>query len=128
MIGCLCLTNEICFASLHTLTCNIKVVSVGGEHVQSTYIRNFEQSIIEAMDKYNAPGIVASLIDNREIAYSKAFGVSKIGDFPVPVTTDTIFSIMSITKSFTASAIMQLVETMNIALAIQFLNTCLTFT
>lgn len=84
--------------------------------MRDTQILKFEQCIIEAMRKYNAPGIIASLVINKEIAYSKGFGVTRIGDFAVPITSDTIFSIMSITKSFTATAIMQLVETMNICL------------
>ncbi|WP_416150063.1 serine hydrolase domain-containing protein [Salipaludibacillus sp. HK11] len=84
--------------------------------MRPTYIRNFEKTVSEAMKKYHAPGIVARLLVNREIVYSKSFGVSKIGDIPTPLTNDTIFSIMSITKSFTATAIMQLVEKGSISL------------
>lgn len=78
--------------------------------MQEIICRNFEQSITEAMDKYNAPGIAASLIINGDVAFSKTFGVSKIGDTVAPITTSTIFAIMSIAKSFTATAIMQLAE------------------
>ncbi|ALS25604.1 serine hydrolase [Paenibacillus sp. 32O-W] len=75
--------------------------------MQPAFIYNFEKTIIHAIEKNNAPGLVANIVLDRELAYSKAFGVSKAS---VPITSDTIFSIMSISKSFTATAIMQLVE------------------
>ena len=84
--------------------------------MQQAYIQNFEQSIMNSMEQHHAPGIVGSLIVNREAVYSKAFGVAQLDNTAAPMTPDTVFSIMSIAKSFTATAIMQLAEKMIIGL------------
>src|SRR5699024_7486380 len=70
----------------------------------------FEGLIDEAREQYFAPGVVVNLISNGEVAYSKSFGYAEMDNVDKPITAETIFPIMSITKSFTATAIMQLVQ------------------
>jgi CubicO group peptidase (beta-lactamase class C family) len=57
-------------------------------------------------DQFNGVVLVAK---NGKIIYKKAFGVAD-RDWNLPVTTDTKFKIASLSKSFTALAIMQLVS------------------
>ncbi|WP_318617596.1 serine hydrolase domain-containing protein [Sporosarcina sp. YIM B06819] len=78
--------------------------------MSTKYFKFVGELIQEAKEQYLAPGIVVNLITNGEIAYSKGFGFSQVDNVDKPITAKTTFSIMSITKSFTATSIMQLVE------------------
>ena len=55
------------------------------------------------------PGLVIAVRHADELALSKAYGFAQL-DPPVPMTTRHIFRIASHSKTFTATAIMQLVE------------------
>jgi CubicO group peptidase (beta-lactamase class C family) len=55
------------------------------------------------------PGLVIAVRYGDELALSKAYGFAQL-DPPVPMTTRHIFRIASHSKTFTATAIMQLVE------------------
>jgi len=54
-------------------------------------------------------GAVAVVKDNQ-VVYEKAFGKSRLGENEQDFTPDTIVSIQSISKSFTAALLLQLVE------------------
>lgn len=62
-----------------------------------------------AMKEQKIPGLQLVVIKNEKIILSKAKGLANV-EFSVPVTDSTIFSINSIAKIFTGTAIMQLVE------------------
>src|SRR5262245_13624123 len=53
------------------------------------------------------PGLAVGLIVDGELVWSKAYGVRDV-ESGAPVTTDSAFRIASMTKSFTATAILQL--------------------
>ncbi|HEX5506361.1 MAG TPA: serine hydrolase domain-containing protein [Thermomicrobiales bacterium] len=62
----------------------------------------------ETMDRLHVPGVAVGVLhDDREAA--AGFGVTSV-DNPLPVTADTLFQIGSITKTFTGTAAMRLVE------------------
>ncbi|HJF32365.1 MAG TPA: beta-lactamase family protein [Sporosarcina psychrophila] len=69
----------------------------------------FEKFVEEVMEKEQIPGVAVALSKNGQTIYERGFGTR---DFETnePVTPETIFGIASITKSFTALAIMKLVE------------------
>lgn len=69
--------------------------------------------ITAAMDRHNIPGVALAYARGGRILYSNGFGTAGRGR---PVTADTPFYIGSQTKSFTALAIMQLVEQGQLAL------------
>jgi CubicO group peptidase (beta-lactamase class C family) len=54
------------------------------------------------------PGVALGILHRGEVA-TAAFGVTNV-DHPLPVTDETLFQIGSITKTFTGTAIMRLVE------------------
>lgn len=70
---------------------------------------SFEKSVVERMTQEHIPGLVVAVSQNGEIIYEKGFGIR---DFTTkkPATPETIFGTASVTKSFTALAIMQLAE------------------
>lgn len=70
---------------------------------------SIEAFIDEEMPASGVPGLAYSVVDDGEITAAGARGVATMGE-DRPVTPDTAFVIGSISKSFTALAVMQLVE------------------
>jgi CubicO group peptidase (beta-lactamase class C family) len=68
------------------------------------------------VQSFSIPGLAVGIVENGEPAYVRAFGVRDV-DTGEPVTVHTLFHIASITKTFTATAVMQLVEQNRLALA-----------
>ena len=71
------------------------------------FIRLGEQ-INRKMRNEHVPGVAVGVLHEGR-PYSAAFGTTSV-DHPLPVTDDTLFQIGSITKTFTATLLMQLVE------------------
>ena len=63
----------------------------------------------------HVPGLAVGIIDGGRVVYARAFGVRDLQS-GAPVTTDTLFHIASVSKTFTATAVMQLVEKRKLAL------------
>lgn len=66
------------------------------------------------MEALRIPGVAIAIIEDGEIIHAKGFGVTREGG--EAVTADTLFQIGSISKPFTATAIMKLVEAGEIGL------------
>ncbi|MHC4537642.1 MAG: serine hydrolase domain-containing protein, partial [Planctomycetota bacterium] len=68
-------------------------------------IDEFRSSVPKMMKKANIPGCALALVDDNGILWAEGFGTT---DFKrkIPVTPDTIFSIQSMSKTFTATAVM----------------------
>ena len=64
--------------------------------------------VAEKMKEHQVPGVSLGIVRNGTVM-TRAFGVTNL-DHPLPVTDDTVFQIGSITKTFTGTAIMRLVE------------------
>ncbi len=63
---------------------------------------------IEAQQEYrNIPGINIGLVYDQELIYAKSFGFADLEN-KIPLTTKLPFRMASITKTFTATALMQL--------------------
>ena len=71
-----------------------------------TELENF---VTEWMERHDVPGAGVAIVDGDETVFSAGFGARDI-DSNAAVTPETLFGIGSVTKSFTALAIMQLVE------------------
>ncbi|MBN1903442.1 serine hydrolase, partial [Candidatus Sumerlaeota bacterium] len=63
----------------------------------------------EIVSRWEIPGMSVGIVLNGEIAYTKVFGVQNL-ETKKPVSPDSIFCIASISKVFTATAIMQLAQ------------------
>jgi CubicO group peptidase (beta-lactamase class C family) len=61
------------------------------------------------MDELGVPGIAVGIVKDGELVYAKGFGVSERNGGE-PVTPSTVFQLSSIAKTFTSTAILQLVE------------------
>jgi len=67
------------------------------------------QSITKGMSEDRVPGLSIALVDREGLIWSAGFGFTDY-DCKVPVTPDTIFSIQSMSKTFTATAVMMAVQ------------------
>ena len=66
--------------------------------------------IARAMQEWHVPGAVVLVVQGSEIVFTKGYGYADL-DKHVPVTPDTtVFHVHSLSKLFTATAVMQLVE------------------
>ena len=66
-------------------------------------------SALNKQFKPNEPGCAVLISKKGQILYKKAFGMANL-ELNVPMSSDMVFGIASITKQFTGIAIMQLVE------------------
>jgi CubicO group peptidase (beta-lactamase class C family) len=65
-------------------------------------------AVQEKMTELGVPGVAVGVLADGDVR-TRAFGVTNL-DHPLPVTDDTLFQIGSISKTFTGTAIMRLVE------------------
>ena len=57
------------------------------------------------MKTHRIPGLALVVIKNSEVVKIKGYGIANL-EHDVPVTPDTVFELASLTKQFTATAIM----------------------
>ncbi|MBT2289759.1 beta-lactamase family protein [Paenibacillus albidus] len=74
----------------------------------STNALEIDEYVESMMDKLSIPGVAVGVVKGNETVYLKGYGIS--GNDQQPVTPQTPFVLGSSSKSFTALAIMQLVE------------------
>lgn len=74
-----------------------------------TEVQSIEERLREEMEKYEAIGLAVAVVKDNEIIYKNSFGW-KDKDNKIPLEKDDLFRIASISKSFSAIAIMQLLE------------------
>nr|WP_052361778.1 serine hydrolase domain-containing protein [Geomicrobium sp. JCM 19038] len=85
-----------------------------------------EAYIQSQMQAYAIPGASIAVSKDNQLVYSKGFGYRDI-EQKLPVTKDTIFGVASITKSFTALAIMHMHDQKQLSIEDQLLSTCPNF-
>jgi CubicO group peptidase (beta-lactamase class C family) len=86
-----------------------------GQNKQDEQLANSIDSLVLQQVKLNEPGLAILITKKGKIVYEKAFGSANL-ELGVPLQPDMIFEIGSITKQFTAIAILQLMEQGKISL------------
>jgi len=71
----------------------------------SEIITRYRQEIQQVMQQDSIPGLAIAIVDDQSILWMEGFGYTD-WDNKTPVTKDTLFSIQSMSKSFTATAAM----------------------
>src|SRR3954447_26657248 len=74
-----------------------------------------DQYVRAEMDRLHIPGLALAVVKDGDVVYQQSYGLANV-ELKVPVTGDTVFQIQSITKTFTAAAVMMLVEEGKVAL------------
>src|SRR6516162_8250839 len=88
------------------------ILSMGtSEHAQDTGVssRRIDEVLRKAVEEQRLPGVVAMVAQEETVVYQGAFG-KQYAAKGVPMATDSIFRIASMTKAVTSVAVMQLVE------------------
>src|SRR4051794_31556649 len=73
------------------------------------FLPEFDTLIADAMNEWKVPGLAVAVVQNGAIALLKAYGRRDV-EAGLPVTTDTQFTICSITKTFTSTGLALLVN------------------
>ena len=90
------------------------LMSLPAQTLDKQALKKIDALLSEAFPA-DSPGVAVLVSVNGKILYDKAFGFADM-ELNVPMTTGNVFRIGSITKQFTASAILQLVEQEKISL------------
>jgi len=77
--------------------------------------KQLDQVIEDLRVRNNIPAMSIAVVDKGDIIYMKGFGLSN-GKNLIPTTENTLFRIASISKLFTAQAVIQLVEKKKVGL------------
>ena len=67
------------------------------------------------MERQHIPGLALAVVRDGQLEKTAAYGLANV-ELNVPVRPDTVFQIQSVTKTFTATAVMMLVEEGKLAL------------
>lgn len=86
---------------------DLPAISTGATSPLPSNTQAIDRFVEAQMAKHRIPGIALVVIENGQISYATGYGTAGENR---PVTADTPMSIGSITKSFTAVAVLQLVE------------------
>ena len=99
--------------------CIAFLVVVSSFHDSFGQASKIESDILRIMQKHEVVGMSVAVVKDGDIAYSKSFGL-KDRENSVPLKEEDLFRIASISKSFSATAIMQLVEAGKVSLQDDF--------
>lgn len=75
----------------------------------NTTVAALETLVTDTMRDRHIPGLAIGIVKDGQRAYARGFGVARITG-QQPVTPDTTFSLASLAKAVTATALLQLVE------------------
>jgi CubicO group peptidase (beta-lactamase class C family) len=71
--------------------------------------------VFSEWDKPDSPGCAVGVFRNGKVAYERGYGMASL-EHSVPITADTVFYIASVSKEFTAAAVVLLAEEGKISL------------
>ncbi len=102
-IFALCLTVSLLYGTAGTPASNPSS-SITSDDIAGI-IEQYRQEIPQRMQQENVPGLAIVVVDDQNILLAEGFGYTDWGR-RTPITPDTLFSIQSMSKSFTATAVM----------------------
>ncbi|MBU9714050.1 serine hydrolase [Evansella tamaricis] len=76
---------------------------------KTSWYDDYDGYILKMQQKYNVPGIAVGVIKNGDPLFENGYGYRNLNE-KLEVTSNTIFGIASVTKSFTCAGIMLLQE------------------
>jgi CubicO group peptidase (beta-lactamase class C family) len=94
-------TNIILTLTLFTLSVS-SALAAGNEDLAKRL-----NPIFEEFDRPDTPGMSVAVIDNGKLTFSRGYGSAQL-EYNAPITTQTKFHVASVSKQFTAMAIMLL--------------------
>lgn len=101
--------SVVIFSCCLTLTAGAVHAQEAGQSGQPASITSRVDKIFEKWDKPNFPGCALAVIKDGRIVYKRGYGMANL-DHDVPITPSTVFFVASVTKQFTAAAIVLLAQ------------------
>jgi CubicO group peptidase (beta-lactamase class C family) len=78
-------------------------------HTNHIFSDGLDDLIMEEMTMYHVPGLSASVVKNKEPKWTRTYGYANLSQ-NLPVKNTTLFMLASVSKTITATAIMQLYD------------------
>ena len=103
------------FLQLSGLAAMHAVAPRGAASQENTRLKEIEAVVTARMAEYHVPGVALGIVKAGRVE-TRTFGVTSV-ESPQPITIDTVFPIMSITKTVAATAIMRLVQDGTVAVS-----------
>lgn len=72
-------------------------------------LTTFEQQVDALRAELRIPGLSAAIVKDQRVVWARGFGYADV-EHRAPATPDTVYSVASVTKTFAATLVMQLVE------------------
>jgi CubicO group peptidase (beta-lactamase class C family) len=94
------------FATQRTMVCRATCLE---EQTPEKRLARFESQVNELRKLLKIPGMSAVIVKDQEVLWAKGFGFADL-EKQVPATPETLYHIASLTKTYAATLIMQLVE------------------
>jgi len=110
---CLCLTALVVLLASTAVAAVPKLPHAAPEDVgmDAHHLNHIDQVVAEGLRTKRMPGCVVAVGHHGKIVFLKAYGDKQVEPTRVPMTTDTVFDMASLTKPLaTATSIMQLLE------------------
>ena len=83
-------------------------MNLSTSHIKDPTFKKIARKIVSEMKRLQVPGVAIGIWHEGK-EYAEGFGTTSV-EHPLPVTADTLFQTGSISKTFTGTLIMQLVE------------------
>jgi CubicO group peptidase (beta-lactamase class C family) len=95
----------------------IPIFTMGQDFVNLRNSQTLHSKIDEILKEYNGtnPGAALAIIKNGKLLYTKTYGLANLEE-NIPVTDQSNFRLASVSKQFTAAAILQLIENKKLSL------------
>lgn len=89
-------------AALVILTFHLLPGKINAQALPKTIVKKIDK-LFETWDKTNSPGCVVGIVRNDSLIFSKGYGMANL-EYKIPITTETIFYMCSVSKQFTGYA------------------------
>ncbi len=100
------------------LTSTLLLLSLLGavpQAVQESVVTRRVDAVFSEWDRAGSPGCALGVIRDGELIYEVGYGLANL-DWDIPIDTDTVFYVGSVSKQFTAAAVALLVQEGRVAL------------
>ena len=104
--ACAALLCIIVFGDCRSVSLQRRAIQRGDFAAAAEYL---DSLVLSLMKKHRLPGIAVNVVHEGRILYSRCHGIARINEH-APVTDETVFMAGSLTKSFTALAVMRLIK------------------
>ena len=108
-------TRSTLFVTFLTAVASLLAAAAAGGDDRGALLERIDGLVTESMEATQTPGISVAVQHRGELILARGYGLADVEN-RVPATEHTVYRIGSVTKQFTAAAVMKLVEEGSVAL------------